>query len=222
MNEVVLNFLKEKPIIIPKILFKNYKKINITEEELILLICLINIGEKVIYDPNIFTEEIGIDKYKAMQLLNDLSEKNLINIKVENNKLGKKEEYIYLDFLYLKLYSLLLNDANEDETKIKKEKDVFTLFEQELGRTISPMEVEIIKEWLHDGYSEELIKEALKEAIYNDARNLKYIDRILFNWKNRGIKTKSDIIKDKKNYRKNQKPIEPIYDYNWLEDDSNE
>ena len=222
MNEVVLNFLKEKPIIIPKILFKNYKKINITEEELILLICLINIGEKVIYDPNIFTEEIGIDKYKAMQLLNDLSEKNLINIKVENNKLGKKEEYIYLDFLYLKLYSLLLNDANEDETKIKKEKDVFTLFEQELGRTISPMEVEIIKEWLHDGYTEELIKEALKEAIYNDARNLKYIDRILFNWKNRGIKTKSDIIKDKKNYRKNQKPIEPIYDYNWLEDDSNE
>ena len=222
MNEVILNSLKEKPIIIPKILFKNYKKINVTEEELILLICLINIGDKILYDPKIFTEEIGMDKYQAMQILNDLSEKNLINIKVENNQSGKKEEYIYLDFLYLKLFSLILDDVNIEEKKEEQENDIFNLFEQELGRTISPMEVEIINEWLHDGYQEELIKEALKEAIYNDVRNLKYIDRILFNWKNKGIKNVKDILKDKKNYRKTTKPTEPIYDYNWLEDETNE
>ena len=29
MNEVVINLLKESPIIIPKILFKYYKKLNI-------------------------------------------------------------------------------------------------------------------------------------------------------------------------------------------------
>ncbi len=219
MNEVVLNILREKPVVIPRILLRNYKKINITEEELVLLICLINIGDKVPYNPSIFIEEIGMDKYKAMQILNDLSEKNMINIKVENNNSGKKQEYIYLDFLYLKLFNLLLDDENADDTK---ENDIFTLFEQELGRTISPMEVEIIKEWIHDGYKEELIKEALKEAIYQDVRSLKYIDRILFNWKNKGIKNKNDIMKDKKNYRKNIKPIEPIYDYNWLEDEFNE
>ena len=210
MNEVVLNILREKPVVIPRILLRNYKKINITEEELVLLICLINIGDKVPYNPSIFIEEIGMDKYKAMQILNDLSEKNMINIKVENNNSGKKQEYIYLDFLYLKLFNLLLDDENADDTK---ENDIFTLFEQELGRTISPMEVEIIKEWIHDGYKEELIK---------DVRSLKYIDRILFNWKNKGIKNKNDIMKDKKNYRKNIKPIEPIYDYNWLEDEFNE
>ena len=90
------------------------------------------------------------------------------------------------------------------------------------SKPISETEIEIIKEWLHDGFSEELIKEALKEAIYNDARSLKYIDRILFNWKNKGIKTKEDILKEKKAFRKKTKPVEPIYDYNWLEDDSNE
>ena len=222
MNEVILNYLKEKPIIIPKILFKNYRKINITDEELIILICLINIGDRTLYDPSIFTSEIGIDKYKAMQILNDLAEKNLINIKVENDQSGKKEEYIYLDFLYLKLFSLLLDDANTDEIQEAKENDIFTLFEQELARTISPMEIEIIKEWLHDGYSEELIKEALKEAIYQDVRNLKYINKILVNWKNKGIKNKNDILKEKQNYRKSPKPIEPIYDYNWLEDEDNE
>ena len=215
MNEVVTNILKEQPIIIPKVLLKYYTKLNITEEELIILICIINKGDKIVYDPGLFTEEIGMKPYKAMQILNDLSEKAILEIKVENNPSGKKEEYIYLDLLYNKLFNIII-DKNHEATI---NTDLFTLFETELGRTISPMEVEIIKEWLHDGNSEELIKEALKEAIYNNARNLKYIDRILFNWRTKGIKSKKDILEEKKNYRKTIKPKEPIYDYNWLEDE---
>ena len=145
----------------------------------------------------------------------DIMKKLGIEIKLENNSSGKKEEYIYLDLLYNKLFNIII-DKNHEATI---NTDLFTLFETELGRTISPMEVEIIKEWLHDGNSEELIKEALKEAIYNNARNLKYIDRILFNWRTKGIKSKKDILEEKKNYRKTIKPKEPIYDYNWLEDE---
>lgn len=217
MNEVVINTLKEKPIIIPKILFKYYKKLNITEEELILLICTIQAGSKIIYNPSFFTEEIDMDKYKAMQLINDLAEKGTIEIKVENNKSGKKEEYIYLDPLYNKILNLLIDLQLGTNQTI--DSNVFAAFEQELGRTLSAMEVEIIKEWLRDGVSEELIKEALKEAILNNVRNLKYIDRILYNWRSKGFKTKNDILKDKKNYRKPTKKTEPIYDYNWLEDE---
>ena len=217
MNEVVINTLKEQPIIIPKVLFQNYKKLNITEEELIILICIINQGDKMLYNPAYFTDEIGLDKYKAMQLLNDLAEKGIIEIKVENNKSGKKEEYIYLDFLYNKIFNLLIDLQLGSNKTINS--DIFTTFETELGRTISPMEVQIIKDWLHDGITEELIKEALKEAIINNVRNLKYVDRILFNWRSKGFKTKEDIIKDKKNYRKPTKKVEQIYDYNWLEEE---
>lgn len=217
MNEVVINNLKEKPIIIPKVLFQNYKKLNITEEELIILISIINQGDKMLYDPSYFTDEIDLDKYKAMQLLTDLTEKGIIEIKIENNKSGKKEEYIYLDLLYNKIFNLLIDLQLGSNSTINS--DIFTTFETELGRTISPMEVQIIKEWLHDGLTEELIKEALKEAIINNVRNLKYVDRILFTWRSKGFKTKEDILKDKKNYRKAPKKVEPIYDYNWLEDE---
>lgn len=217
MNEVVINNLKEPPIIIPKVLFKYYKKLNITEEELILLISIINKGEKIIYNPQFFTEEIDMDKYMAMQLINDLAEKGTIEIKVENNKSGKKEEYIYLEPLYNKILNLLI-DLQLGSNQVVNS-NIFAVFEQELGRTLSAMEVEIIKEWLHDGIAEELIKEALKEAILNNVRNLKYIDRILFNWRSKGFKTKEDILKDKKNYRKPTKKVEQIYDYNWLEDE---
>lgn len=217
MNEIVIDILKEQPIIIPSKLFNNYKKLNITEEELIVLICLINEGNKTVYNPSLITEKIGMDKYKVMQIINDLSDKQIIDIKVENNLYGKKEEYIYLDLLYNKLFNTILD--NQNGNVIILDSNIFNLFETELGRTLSPMEVEIINEWLSEGVSEELIKEALKEAISNDVRNLKYIDRILYNWRIKGFKTKSDILKEKKNYRKSKKAIENIYDYNWLEED---
>ena len=82
------------------------------------------------------------------------------------------------------------------------------------------MECEIIKEW-NNNYSEDLIKEALKEAIYNNVRNLKYIDRILYTWKTKGITTKEGIINDKKNHRK-QVVNSNVFDYNWLEEEENE
>ena len=158
-----------------------------------------------------------MDKYTAMQLLNDLTEKNIINIKLETNNCGKKEEYIYIDLLYKKLYNLIL-DTNPIEEQ-KNNKDIYFKFETELGRTISPTEIELINDWMHDGITGEIIEEALKEAVFNNVRNFKYIDRIIYNWKNKGIKNKNDIIKEKKNYRKAQALKEPIYDYNWLEED---
>ena len=216
MNSKIIELLKEKPLIIPKKLFLNYKKLNITEEELIVLIFIINIGDKIIYNPQMIVDSLSIDKYKVMDILNNLASKNIITIKLEKNSKGISEEYIYTDVLYNKLFNIVIEEKKEiniDNT------DMFTLFEKELGRTLSPMECEIIKEWLSSDYTEELIKEALKEAIYNNVRNLKYIDRILYTWKNKGLNTKEDVIKDKQNYRKPKEELKDIFDYNWLEDE---
>lgn len=216
MNSKIIELLKEKPLIIPKKLFLNYKKLNITEEELIVLIFIINIGDKIIYNPQMIVDSLSIDKYKVMDILNNLASKNIINIKLEKNSRGISEEYIYTDVLYNKLFNIVIEEKKEiniDNT------DMFTLFEKELGRTLSPMECEIIKEWLSSDYTEELIKEALKEAIYNNVRNLKYIDRILYTWKNKGLNTKEDVTKDKQNYRKPKEELKDIFDYNWLEDE---
>lgn len=216
MNNKLIELLKEKPIVIPKKLFLNYKKLNITEEELIILIYIINLGDKILYNPEIFVKDLSLDKYKVMDILNNLSIKNLINVKIEKNSKGISEEYIYTDVLYNKLFNIVIEEKKDN---IINDTDIFSLFETELGRTLSPMEYEIIKEWLTSSYTEELIKEALKEAIYNNVKNLKYIDRILYTWKNKGIKTKEDIIKDKKNYRKPKEEVKDLFDYNWLEDE---
>ncbi|MFD0586950.1 DnaD domain protein [Paenibacillus sp. GCM10027627] len=60
---------------------------------------------------------------------------------------------------------------------------LFTVFEQEFGRLLSPMECETITIWLdQDGYTEEIILFALKEAVFAGKLSLRYIDRILYDW----------------------------------------
>lgn len=207
----------EKPITIPRMIFNNYKRLNITEEELIVLIFIIDFGGRIVYNPDIFVNELKMEKFKVMELLNSLYEKKIITISVEKNSNNKSEEFISLDLLYSKMLNLFKDstptDSNIDNT------DIFSVFEKELGKTISPMEYEIIKGWINDKFSYEIIIEALKEAVLNNVTSLRYIDKILYDWKKKGIKNKEDIIRDKSNYRANKNKTKEVFDYNWLEDE---
>ena len=215
MDEKIINLMLEKPLIIPRIIFNNYKRLNITEEELIVLIFIIDLGNKINYNPDIIAKELNIEKFKIMELLNSLYEKKLINITVEKNNNNKTEEFISLELLYTKLLNLFKEEKDDNIENT----DIFSIFEKEFGRTISPMEYEIIKGWLNDKFSYEIIIEALKEATYNNVTSLSYIDKILYEWNKKGLKTKEDVIKDKNNYRNNKKKNIEVFDYNWLEDE---
>lgn len=215
MDNKLIELLQEKPIIVPKIIFNKYKKLNITEEELILLIYMINMGNKVTYNPELFSKELDINKYKVMELINSLFEKQIINVIVEKNSLNKTEEYIVFDLLYNKLIKEIIGVEEKTE---EVGNDIFTIFEQELGRTISPMEYDMIKTWVTD-YNKEIVIEALKEAVYNGVNSFRYIDKILSEWNKKGLKTKDDVIRDKNNYRNKKKENVDYFEYNWLEEE---
>ncbi len=66
---------------------------------------------------------------------------------------------------------------------------------KEFGRTLSNTDFEIINAWIESGFSEELIEAALKEAVYNGALTLRYVDKVLYEWNRKGIKVPADIKK---------------------------
>ena len=66
------------------------------------------------------------------------------------------------------------------------------------------------------GFSEELIEGALKEAVYNGATNMRYIDTVLHSWKKKGYKTMEDV---ENNLVKEEKNLEnTIFEFDWLND----
>lgn len=72
---------------------------------------------------------------------------------------------------------------SEQGAERPKAADLFTAFEQEFGRPLSPMECETISAWVdQDRYPDELIRFALKEAVFAGKLHFRYIDRILIEW----------------------------------------
>jgi DNA replication protein len=70
------------------------------------------------------------------------------------------------------------------------EKNIFTIFEKEFARPLTPMELETISGWLdQDRYQEELILAALKEAVFAGKVHFRYVDRILLEWSRNRIRT---------------------------------
>jgi DNA replication protein len=211
--ESILELLKSKPYQIPQILLFNYKKLNLTEMEFILLIYLFNDMDNI-YNPKKISNDLNLEMKDVLEIINNLSEKGFLKLDIMKIN-NVRNEIINLDFLYEKLAFIILKKDIKNNNQ-----DLFGTYEKELGRGLTPTEYEIINGWMDSGYSEELILLALKEAVYNGVTNFRYIDRIIFEWHKKGIKSKEDVENDRKKFKKN-KENKDLFDYDWLNDREN-
>lgn len=214
-NKILEGLIKEKDYNLKKLLFKIVKDFDLNVNEFMLLIYFMN-QDCPILDVNDIHNVTFMEPKIILQSFKALSIKGLISTKVTPVK-DKISETIDLT----NVYRAMVSDINYDIKK-KSEKNIFEVFEKEFGRTLSPMEYEIINGWLANQLSEELILGALKEATYNGVSSLRYIDRILLEWSKKGFKNMNDVNnflekKDNQNKARNEEKV--LFDYNWLEDD---
>lgn len=160
----------------------------------------------------LLSENIGLKIEDSYKIFNSLLSKKLITIETSKDVEGRLIEKIDLTNFYN-----LIFEEKELEKKETVKSDIYSTFESEFGRTITSMEYEIINAWLEKSYSEEMIIGALKEAVYNGVNNLRYIDKILYEWSKKGFKNMNDVsnhlrVKEDKQERKE------LFDYNWLEE----
>ena len=222
-NRQFIEIFKQGHLVIPLYFLKNYKKLKLTLEEFIFLMYLYQLGDKSLFNPSKYQEELQMDLSKIMEYIDSLTEKKLIQVEVIKNEKGLMEEVVLLDGFYRKL---TLNMVEEENEKSNYQSNIFEVVEKEFGRTLSPMEYEIIKAWLDNDMSEDLIKEAIKEATFNGVSNLRYIDKILYEWGKQGIKTVKDV-EDNRHKRSQRREEEAdsnidldIVDWDWFDDDS--
>lgn len=214
MDNNLLKILQDRPVVVPRILFNNYRKLNITEEELVVIMLIISLGNKIEYNPDIFVQELNMEKARVMMIISNLLSKNILSLEMVKN--GRKMgEYLSLSLLYDKLLNIVKEISEEDKVKI--DSSIFSVFESELGKLLTPMQIEKIKEWVTTYKNEELIIAALNEAVMNNVSNFNYIDTILNEWNKKGYRNKEDILKDKSIYRdKKKKSNIEIEDIDWI------
>ena len=209
-------------MVIPIYFLQHYRDFKLSMEEFIFLMYLYNMGNKFLFDPVKFSSDLNMELTEVMNYVGVLTDKHFIRVEVLKNEKGLMEEVVIMEEFYNKLSMITIDEVNK--TSINDNSNIFEIIEKEFGRTLSPIEFEIIKAWLDGGFSEELIKEAIKEATMNNVSNLRYIDKILFEWGKAGIKSSADVEKNRKMRNdvknKHDENIDlDIIDYNWFDDD---
>lgn len=200
----------ENHFTIDKYVLKYAKESNLSLNDLILLIYLLNGKDKEIFNYKKILNDIDFSEKELFDSISVLKEKKLLSIDMQKNESGILDEVINVKSFYEIMLSNLINNNIDDNNK----DDIFDMFESEFGRTLSPMEYDIINSWLESKISKELIIMALKEAVYNGVGNLRYIDKILYEWNKKGIKSVVDLESKNKKEENNKDSI--YYEYDWL------
>lgn len=212
MNSSFLEqYVKAKDYVLRKELFPLIWEYKLNLEEVLLLIYFMN--EDV---PTFDVEQINkitmISVNKILDSFTSLTNKGLISIDVIKENSGVKE-VVNLD----PIYKCMIDGLMKNNKKVVNN-NIFEKFEKEFLRTLSPMEYEIINDWLDKNISEELILGALKEATYNGVNNLRYIDKIIYEWNKKGFKNMEDVNNHLRNRNTSDKSVKEISDYNWLDE----
>ncbi len=238
-NDLMKHWIEQGQTVLPTLLLQHYRDLGISNNELVLILQIKSYIDKGEAFPN--TEEIArnmhLPKDNVFKAVHQLIQKKLISIETTKDENGITQDAYSLSFLWDKLFVLLKQEQVEvAEQKVETNtKSLYTMFEKEFGRPLSPMEMETLVMWVEqDKYSPELIQMALREAVLSQVYNFKYIDRILLNWEKKNIRTKAQVEKESQRFRdqtsKNLSQSdtgetvksEPVPMINWLKDLNND
>jgi DNA replication protein len=229
----IVAWIKNKNIMIPSALLSHYRQMNLTESELVLILHVYSFIENGndFPTPSELSDRMTISSVDCMTILRKLTQKGFIEIIDHITEQGIRCEKYSLDPLWERVIDQFLSELNQTEKGKDKEEetDLYTCFEQEFGRPLSPYECETLAMWMDDDEHEPIIiKTALREAVMSGKLNFRYIDRILFEWKKNGIKTVEQAKsygrkfrqhqQNARNVQESQKPTAVPF-YNWLEQD---
>ena len=227
---------EQKNIPIPSLFFKMYKDIGVSDQEALIVLHLIAFQAEGndFPTPSMIQMRTELDQNTISMHYQRLIQKGLLHLTQETDENGILYEKFSLYPIWERILTKLEQQVMVVESSEKKldDKAIFTLLEQELGRLLSPIEIETVCMWLdQDQHSPEVIKEAVKEAVLANKASLRYIDRILFEWKKKQLKTVEQIQKHTAQFRQhtiapkpnvaapvdtNNKPKSGFY--NWLDE----
>lgn len=227
------NWTEQGSVNIPEFFFRYYKELGIADDEAIILLQLLAFQSEKIHfpTPSNLAGRMHFNENEITTKLQRLVQKGFLEITQNIDSNGKIYEKYSLFPLWDRILDLLDKQSFKQEEQQKKEEEgeIFTIFEQEFGRLLSPMEMETISLWLDaDNHSPKIIREALKEAVLAGKLSFRYIDRILFEWKKKNIKTIQQVEKQREQFTKHgaanivkqptTESTKKVPFYNWLDE----
>lgn len=171
---------EEYDLAVERILIKEYKRLELSMQEMQVLLALFSIYKKrKTFSIAAIARRVEYHSNEIGTHIESLLNKGFLTISLET-KDQKEREIFELDPTFKKIQHLFRQDETE---KIKQQEasciaETIKRFEQGLGRMLMPYELENIRIWYEEkAYTHDQIIKAIETA--SDRVSVKYVERIL-------------------------------------------
>lgn len=208
------------------LLLTTYKELGLNEQEYVLLVLLARLLKT---NPSGWTfsdisTHMTIDEANCSVLFINLVERQYITVSSKMDERGKRFEEYSIAPLFEKIETLLRQQKTQATSTQREE--IFSMIEQEFG-ILSPLDIETIHLWMtEDNFDPGLIKLAIREMNSYQIKSIRYIDKILLDWKKKNIKTVEEAKRQLIAFRQRKQSsmttetqtvsVDPNFYYDWM------
>ena len=172
-----------------EILILNYKRLGLDEPTFAFLLLL---ARHLRENPSGWSlseiaELMTIDLHTCSQIFMRLVEDGFLLVDQQVGENDERWVNYSLTPLFVKLETIIKTDSNIERTA---DLEALASKIEQLFGVLSPRDIELVQMWMNDdGFAPAIIELALAEMQMHDIRSLKYVDKILLDWKRKNIFT---------------------------------
>ena len=170
------------------LLLESYKKMKISEHELAVILMVDHfIGQgNPFVTADLLSLKMSLDVKEIDTILAALLTRGFIEYVTQEKKtvttLNPLKEKLFREF---QMTSSLEEESKSSQRISDMLNNIYGQFEKLLGRQLSQVEFSRIREWVSYGYSDDMIINALKEALSKGKKSIRSVDKILLSWAER-------------------------------------
>lgn len=217
---------KENLLDFNTLLLTTYSELGLNEQEYVFLVLLARLLQT---KPGGWTfaeisTHMTIDDANCSLLFISLVERQYISVSSKTDEFGKRFEEYSISPLFEKLERYLKQKKTQSQSSQREE--IFKMIEQEFG-ILSPLDIETIHLWMtEDNFNADLIKLAIQEMNSYQIKSIRYIDKILLEWKKKNIRTVEEAKRQLIAFRQRKQTavttsaqapaVDPNFYYDWM------
>ena len=198
-----LENFKSGNLVLPSALLFHYKDIFKRADDFLIwqFIYLQNTTKMDDLAPSQIASALNKTVAEVNRSISDLTAQGLLDMKTID--LGSEIEVVFDASPVLALLDKLVSEPKQvpEKQDVNPVKELVEEFERELGRMLSPFELEDLQKTIREDKTDpDLVRAALREAVFNGKTNWNYINAILRNWRREGITTMRQVEERRKEY----------------------
>lgn len=198
-----LENFKSGNLVLPSALLFHYKDIFKRADDFLIwqFISLQNTTKMDDLAPSQIASALNKTVAEVNRSISDLTAQGLLDMKTI--ELGSEIEVVFDASPVLALLDKLVSEPKQvpEKQDVNPVKELVEEFERELGRMLSPFELEDLQKTIREDKTDpDLVRAALREAVFNGKTNWNYINAILRNWRREGITTMRQVEERRKEY----------------------